>query len=654
MTWIQLKPVAGQSDTPAAVALQSRPRRLLNVYYAADRYIRRMGVQALHSSAAADTLRGLWALKATSAGVSGTAITTVFAGTAGATNAAPLVMRLIGSALVLVPYNGITVKGTSKPYFPWIAAEMNNDSGLACKRGLVVAGLAAAADRGALLHYTTTQVTRAGISAPTTGPTVGVGSATGLTGTWNAFGYSFVTADGHESNVKSTFGNVTVANEKLSWSALETPTNPRVTHWRLYRAKVGASNTTVFEMIDIPITTALPYEEQLADSTLGFRIGPITNLPPPYNPEHVSIWDECAFVTSNDIDFGGAGWPYSYVDGNGIPQFEAFDADTRVLRIPPRGGQRAMMSVPWDGQGLKRLALFTDSSAHVATPTTQADVYDVDELSLKHGVPGPSAAAAGGGWLVWTDGYRVLASDGGYPTVVSTDAVEAALKSMPAAMAERIAVTYRRAEGGFFSLSFASTSSSTNNDLELWWMPSQRSGQYGGWSEATYLDNGVTVKAPLCYGWAPSGAPTRIGNSAGAIDLAAFAGNNRVFWLDSPSLRDEGPLDISIDIEFPPLADDTGQMLVATGVLVAFELRRNTVYSSDVTPALSALLNLDANRSTSPKAVQRDVNRLTARCSSLGSPAATIGLRLYGACEPAIEIPSAWINVAPVGMRVKV
>ena len=103
MTWIQLKPVAGQSDTPAAVALQSRPRRLLNVYYAADRYIRRMGVQALHSSAAADTLRGLWALKATSAGVSGTAITTVFAGTAGATNAAPLVMRLIGSALVLVP-----------------------------------------------------------------------------------------------------------------------------------------------------------------------------------------------------------------------------------------------------------------------------------------------------------------------------------------------------------------------------------------------------------------------------------------------------------------------------------------------------------------------------------------------------------------------
>ena len=630
----------GQQDTPAAQAA-TRPRRLRNVFPRGTRYVRRMGRQAIHINAFSRSLHGIGALKQSPSSADPTV--TLFALTRGSLTESPIVTVLLGNTLVQVPYNGVTVE--SAPFaFPWSWAELNNVSAFACKRGV---------KDGPLLHVTATQATPAGILAPSTGPTVGVGAAGGLTGTWNVFGYSFVTDDGHESNATLTFGNVVLAAQKFSWSALEAPTNPRVVSWRLYRGKVGASNTVAFSMTDIPITTPLPYAEDNADNTLSFKTAPITNLPPPTNVEHVSIWDERAFLTSNDDgDFGGPGWPYSTIDSDLIPQFEAFDADRRVLRIPPRGGQRAVCTVPWDGQGIKRLALFTDASVYVATPGAESDVYTIDDLDLKHGACGPGAACAAGGWLFWCDGRNVLASNGGVPEAISHDAIDAALADIPADLAGQIVVAYRRVEN-VFTLSIPSSAASTTNDLELWWSPED------GWSEAHYGDNGSGAgEAPVAYGSAPSGVVTLVGQHAAPIDLAVFASDNRLMWLDSPSLRDAGANTprVWVEIEWPPLSDAEGNKLVVGQSLLMYQNRRDQLVTSKVDPAFTHRLNLDDNRLTSAVSAVVDPvsGGLRARTQNLGDPARTVGLLAAGPCEPALEFTSAWLDVAPVGARVVV
>lgn len=636
----------GQQDVPAAFVSDGH-RRLRNLFPRGQRLVRRMGVQALHTNAFGRALHGIFSLKTSPAG--GDSTVSLFAGTRGDASTAPVITRLIGNTLTVLPYNGVSINGTTAD-FPWSWAELNNTSALACKRGIKSAA--------PLLHVTDSQVTAAGIAAPTAGPTVGVGAAGALTGTWNAFGYGFVTADGHESNTAFTYGNVALAAQKFRWSALQQSSNPRVTHWRLYRAKVGASNTAVFEMVDIPVTTALPYDDDTADSALGFKTGVLTNLLPPSDPEHVVVWDERAFVTMNDPAFGGPGWAYTYIDSNLIPQFEAFDADRRVLRIPPRGGQRAVCAVPWDGQGLTRLALMTDAAVYLATPGASDGEYAIDDLDLKHGVVGPGAVAsgvvAGSSWLVWCDGQRVLASNGGPPEAISDDAVEAALKDIPPALAAQAVMTYRRAEGGFFSLSFASTSSSTTHDLELCWSPGE------GWNEASYLDydsDGVGL-APVVYGSAPSGTPTYVGSAPTAFEVATFNGDNRIFWLDSTSLRDAGvgTPRVFIEIDSAALRDpESAQALVVSQAVMLYQHRRDTLVTSSAVPGVTFSLSLDSDtpraRTTTPSTPSAHGGRLRARCHNLGDHARTVSLVIRGACEPAVEITYLGLDAAPMGAR---
>lgn len=650
MTLMPLAQGAGQADTPVTLSLTRNPRLSRNVFYRAGRFIRRMAIQPLHTGALSVPIRGLFTLKSAPPA---TVTVTIFVGSAGDATRKPAIFRIVGSAPSQVLYNGVIVVNTFAPQYPWIPAELNNTSALLCKRGLR-SNEPDAVGKGVLLHATANAITRAGIPAPTTAPTMSdVGGGTLANGTWAACRYSFVTDDGRESNASPSASVTTTSGGtgKRRWAALEVSPHPRVTTKRLYLPKVGASNTNSFDLVDIPNATT-QYDETLPDSALGFKSYPTTNLLPPLDPEHVVIWNEAAFVTSNDAGFGGPGWSYTYVDEGLIPQFEAFDADRRVIRIPPRGGQRAVCAVPWDGQGLKRLALFSDASVHVISPTVQSEIYSgPDELDLRHGAAGPLAAAAGGSWLVWCDGVRVLASDGGPSIVISTDSVQAALKNMPRSMAEQIAITYRRAEQRF-SLAFASTAASTYNDLELWWSPDS------GWSEASYAQtSSAPGRAPVVYGTAPSGTPTHLGDAPSAIDIAAFSGDNRVFWLDSPALRDQwgsAIYPVWLDIEWPPLSDGEGNKLVTSKAVVAFGHRRDSLYASDVDPVLSLALNLDDTRATPSVSAVVDEGALSAPCHNFGDPARSIGLRCSGPCEPPIEIVGAWLDAASVGARVPV
>lgn len=680
MAWVRLTPAAGQSDTPIAMATRAS-RRLVNVAYLAGRYIRRLCVRPLSVIdpvlVATEYLVGTWALKVQPA--AGVAVCDVYAGSTGTVASAPTVFRTIGAGLVPLPYNGVFVYGTPTPWFPWRSAELKDTATLLAKRGMKADIPPASGGppvltvpSGKLLYQTTTVVTPAGIRAPTVAASMAdINGGTLPDGTWST-SYTFVTDDGHESNESpaATVTTVSGGTGQRRWSLLEVSLHPRVTLKNLYLTKQGVDNVTRYFLTQIPNAT-IGYTETLADSTLGFKTAPITNLLPPNDVEDIVLWDECAFGTTSDPNFGAPGWAYTYVDSDGIPQVEAFDADRRMLRIPPRGGQHPMCAIAWDGDGLQRLALFTDASVTIATPSAQDQVYDTSNvLDPKHGVPGPACAASGaadgGVWLVWFDGFRIRASSGGAPVTISTDAVEKNLRDIPAGMAERACVGYRRSEGGFFSISFASTSTSTTNDLELWWSPADRNGPHGGWSMAYYLSTEAGAgKAPVAYGSAPSEAPVLAGitpvPSPGAIDLAVFSTYPRIFQLDAPVLRDDtggATMRVYVDLVWAPVVDNDGQQLIAGRAMVAYGGRRDISAVADlaaVTPELSFTLLLDldtdALRSTTAQLAVRDKGTLHGACHNFGDPARTIELRLSGFCTPAIEFAAAWLDVARVGLR---
>lgn len=638
MALIALKPRGAQADTPPAGALSiGFAHRLRNMMYRRGRYIRRMGCQSIHSVLAGEAIHGIWALKESP--TSGATVYTNFAGLAGSTTATPYITKLIAGALNVLPYNGVTIElSYVRSHEPYRPAAINNLAGYVVRRGL------SDKDGNGVFRYDKNNVTLAGCAAPTAAPTItDPGGGSLPDGVFAACSYCFETADGLRSNA-SPVASVTTASGGTGtrrWSGLEAAPNPRYTFWTFFVPRAGANNLIAYEAITAPIS-GTTYDETVAETALGVSVAPTRNLPPPVYPEDFTIWAELAWVTTNDPN---AGWRFSYIDENGTPQWEAFDEDTRVLRLPPRGGKRAMAAIPWDGQGIQRLALFTDSSLDVATPGAEVDVFNLETLDENHGIPTAAAACAAKGILFFYDGKEVRISEGGPPEVISYGWVQKALAAIPDAYVDRVRVSYRQAEGGFFCISFPSTAASTHNDLELWWSPQD------GWNEADYLRTGGVAVAPTCYGTVVPGCPTRIGDAPRSIDLCSFYGQNRIHWLDSPALRDEGPYEVHCRMELAHPVDPDGMFYVCSGFMFGVEQRRDIAATSTKVVVFDASLLLDGITATTPKACSRTLTNqyVHAPAGSLGRRANIIQPVLEFDAEAAIEIFDMHVDLAQVG-----
>lgn len=652
MAWVTLRPAGGQANTASPSA---RPpgfaERLRNVYYRAGRWVRRLGTTTLHSLDYSDRLTAAWAYKLALS--DSAAQYDLMAATAGnVAGPAPCVVKRSGTGLVAIPTNGVSLDVASgEEWRPWIHAAHGNQKGFMCRRGWKPGN-------GILCHVTPNQVTAAGIPAPITAPTLGVGAAGALTGTWNAFAYSFLTDDGIESNAIYYRGNVALAAQRLRWSGLEAPTHPRVTKWRLYRAKVGASNTIAFECEDIAITTPLPYDSNVLDTALGNRSAPSRNYEPPASPEHVCPWDDRIFLTTNDE--GGPGWHYTTIGEHG-PEWEAYDPSSRLLRLAPVGGKRAQASLAWDVGEARRLALLTDNVIAVAAPTAEPDVYSIAELegSRGHGVLSAHAAAVGGnGMLVWYCGQHVHMSDGGPAEIISEDWIEETLAGVPDAYRERAFMAWRIKDGGFFALAIPSTDSSTENDLELCWHPRQ------GWHERQRNVTGAKA-VTFCASIEP-GASTRTGNVQRAIDIGLHAADNRIFWLDSPNLKDAGlastgdvPVQVHVEMILPAIPTPTeGEQVVCGGIMFNLERRRDVdesaAWASPGDTGLTAKLRLDGERETASVTISRESPNLRvvyARAQNLGDVADYVQPIIEGDPADAIEIAQVLVDVEAVGLR---
>lgn len=100
-------------------------------------------------------------------------------------------------------------------------------------------------------------------------PTVAIGTATGLTGTFN-YQITFVTASG-ETEGGTVSANVTVANQKIDLSAIPTGTSGVVTARKIYRSTAGP--TTPRKLVTtLNDNTTTAYTDNIADGSLGIQV----------------------------------------------------------------------------------------------------------------------------------------------------------------------------------------------------------------------------------------------------------------------------------------------------------------------------------------------------------------------------------------------
>lgn len=103
-------------------------------------------------------------------------------------------------------------------------------------------------------------------------PTVAIGSATGITGTYN-YQVTFVTASG-ETEGGTVSSNVTVSNQKVDLSAIPTGTTGFVTARKIYRSTTGPITPRKL-VTTISDNTTTTYTDSTADGSLGANLSNI-------------------------------------------------------------------------------------------------------------------------------------------------------------------------------------------------------------------------------------------------------------------------------------------------------------------------------------------------------------------------------------------
>lgn len=137
------------------------------------------------------------------------------------------------------------------------------------------------------------------MATPAPAPTVAVGSAVGLTGTYMVC-YTFVRkvsgAMVAESNPSVASASIVLANQKLDISGLVVSTDTQVTHLRIYRT---AANGSLFLFDQDIATTITSGTSSQADTSLGSALSLTDNSPPPL-ASAVTLWNETFWLTHDN------------------------------------------------------------------------------------------------------------------------------------------------------------------------------------------------------------------------------------------------------------------------------------------------------------------------------------------------------------------
>lgn len=164
-----------------------------------------------------------------------------------------------------------------------------------------------------------------GLAAPTAAPALSVGSATGLTGTYNAK-YTYVRKVGAvvvaESN-PSPAGNATVLADQKLTVTVTAPTDTQVTHIRLYRTLASGLIYDFDQDIAVGSTT---FTSSIADASLGDEVETDHDRPPAGSFVFGPAFDGTCFIIKNNLLYYSKPkqpeyWPALYYIEISAPQF---------------------------------------------------------------------------------------------------------------------------------------------------------------------------------------------------------------------------------------------------------------------------------------------------------------------------------------------
>lgn len=120
-------------------------------------------------------------------------------------------------------------------------------------------------------------------AAPVLAPTVAIGSAGSLSGTYSGITYTYIIKDAAgnliaESGMSPASGSVTVTSDKIAVSGIGISSDTQVTGRRIYRPTTNG--TTLFKWFDLDGNVLTSFEDDLADAALPIIAAPTLGTAP--------------------------------------------------------------------------------------------------------------------------------------------------------------------------------------------------------------------------------------------------------------------------------------------------------------------------------------------------------------------------------------
>jgi hypothetical protein len=236
---------------------------------------------------------------------------------------------------------------------------------------------------------------KAGIVAPSGGPTLADGGAGVLTAAnYQAVSTFYNTATGAESNPSVVSNTLALpASRQIGWTGIPVSTNSQVNARRLYRVLPGQAGEYFFVgQINDNVTTT--FTDNVAIADMGDSVS-FDNGTPPTGLSRGVIWNERLFATDDtDIFFSEAFLPESF-------------AEDSIIKVFPDDGHQITTLFPFGD----RLIVGKTNKVHFLIGTDPS-AFELRTLSDTHGCMVHETMKSAEGLIFWYGGDNFYRSDG--------------------------------------------------------------------------------------------------------------------------------------------------------------------------------------------------------------------------------------------------
>ena len=265
---------------------------------------------------------------------------------------------------------------------------------------------AARKSTGTIKRTDLTFVEDAGITAPTTAPTLAEGAAGDLPAADYRGVYTYYNENtGQESNYSPVSSALALtASKTIDWSGLISSSEAQVTHIRLYRTLPDQQGQYFF--VDSVTNATLSYTgDNDVIEDLGSRASTRNGLPPA-NAEMLEVFQDRLWLSDGvDTFFSEVGLMESF-------------AATSSISVFPDDGHRIRTLLSFGS----RLIVAKTNAVHYITGSDR-DTFAVKTLSDRDGSIGDSMRTASG-LLFWCSGSKVIQSQGSGITDISKPVIQ--------------------------------------------------------------------------------------------------------------------------------------------------------------------------------------------------------------------------------------